>query len=88
MCDYKSALQAPFRSNNSLAPPFAFWYSFQKMREAVFFSKKMLEIAHYALEGSARLPSLPPGFRLYATVSKHPNPACQQQIIFACIYCL
>lgn len=71
MCDYNSAPQAPVRSNNSLAFPFAFRFLFQKIREPVLSSNKTVEIAHYALEGSAHLPRLPCGFRLYATISEH-----------------
>lgn len=86
MCDYKSALQAPVRSNNSPALPFAFWYSFQKMKEVVLSSKKMLEIPHCVFESPDCHPCLPPGFKTYATVNEQPNPACQ--IMFACMFCL
>lgn len=82
MCDYNSAPQAPVRSNNSLALPFTFWSLFQKMREPVLPSKKMLENAHSALEGSAHLTRLPHGFRIYATVREHQTLLiCQKQTI-------
>lgn len=86
MCDYNSAPQAPVRSNNSLALPFAFWFLFQKMREPVLSSKKTLEIVHCALEGSAHLPRLSCGFRIYATVSKHQTLLIRQkQTMFSCM---
>jgi len=86
MRDCNSAPQAPVRSSNSLALPFAFQVLFQKVREPVLSSKKMLEIAHRALEGSAHLPRLPRGFRIYATVSEHRTLLIShKQKMFSCI---
>lgn len=71
---------------------FGFWFGwvlFQKVREPVLSSKKTLEIAHCALEGSAHLPKLPCGFRIYVTISKHKIMIVfQDQTMFSCIYSL
>lgn len=71
---------------------FLVWFGFilfQKIREPVPSSKKTLEVAHCALEGSAHLPKLPCGFRIYVTISKHQIMiVCQEQTMLSCIYYL
>lgn len=83
MCDYDSAPQAPVRSNNSLALPFAIQFLFKKIREPLLFSKKTLEITHCALL------RLPYGFRIYENIREHQTLLiCQKKAMFSCIYCL